>query len=248
MGSFDSEKLDFAALQLNPRLGDPLWDLTYMCECLKVWTAYAGERAAKNDSEKRWEWLDDSGLLVDSGATLSAVRSTDNVCTPTNHTTVTIGVSGEPITEPFSEQTSVAISGSEIQHSFLISPGTPLSLMGRDFLCKLNASIHCTPDGLFLTIPDDKAFQAVQCLQSANDIRYCWTLGNFNMVDFFTVNNIQNIAKSFPSCASLVSAMRPVLECCCVAAVNPPDDYQTAASGSLSTDQLICDNFLSCWS
>lgn len=62
---------------------------------------------------------------------------------------------------------------------------------------------------------------------------------------FLTVSNIQTVAKSYISCASLVSAMRPVLQCCCVAAVNPPDDYQIAVSGSLQqTDQLISEDFL----
>lgn len=41
--------------------------------------------------------------------------------------------------------------------------------MGQDLLCKLNAIIHLTPDGLFLTIHDDKALWVFPFLQSTND-------------------------------------------------------------------------------
>ena len=155
------------------------------------------------------------------------------MCTPTRNVFTTAGVSGTPMTKPLSEQTNVSVAGSDVQQSFLISEGTPLSLMGRDLLCKLHASIHCTPDGLFLTMPNNKALQAVQCLQSANDFRYCWTVTGFNLAETFTIANIQSIAKTSPACASLLSAMRPLLCFCCVAAILLQQQ-----------DQLVCEDFL----
>ena len=100
--------------------------------------------------------------MIDSGATLSAVHTKEKVCEATNNFVTTMGVSGIPMSEPVSEKTNISIEGSHVQHSFIISDGSPINLMGRDLLCKLQATIHCTPDGLFLTIPDSKVYQAVQ--------------------------------------------------------------------------------------
>lgn len=72
-----------------------------------------------------------------------------------------MGVSGRPLVEPLSDQT-----GSDVQHAMLISERSPVNLSGRDLLRRQHASIYCTPAGLFLTVPDNKAFQAVQYLKS----------------------------------------------------------------------------------
>lgn len=111
-----------------------------------------------------------------------------------------------------SRKSNVTVEGSDIQHSFIISAKSPINLMERDLLCKLDATIQCTPDELFLTIPDDRTVQAVQFLQSTADCLYCWTLSDFQMLKN-TVPNIQNIAKISPACAPLMSAMRPILHC-----------------------------------
>merc|ERR1712035_157817 len=111
--------------------------------------------------------------------------------------------------------------------------------MGRDMLCKLHATIQCTPDGLFLSIPDDRAVQAVQFLRTVNDCLYYWTLPDFNMLNTFTVADIQQVAKSSPACATLMSAMRPVLQCQCTAAHNPSSEYKQRADAFLNTNQRL---------
>ena len=117
--------------------------------------------------------------------------------------------------------------------------------MGGDLLCKLHASIHCTPDGLYLTIPEDKAVQAMQFLQSTVDQLYCWTLSNFQMRDTFTVSNIQKIAKISPICATLMSAMRPLLRCECTAAFNPSQELIRLAGIHLDKkEKLECEQIL----
>lgn len=103
-------------------------------------------------------------LMVDSRAPISAAYSSSSVYTPTSQVSTTVGVSGTPLVEPLCDQT-----GSDVQHAMLISERSPVSLSGRDLLRREHASIHCTPAGLFLTIPDNKAFQAVQYLKSLID-------------------------------------------------------------------------------
>ena len=119
-------------------------------------------------------------------------------------------------------------------HSFLISDKSPINLMGRDLLCTLHATIQCTPDGLFLTLPDEKAALAFQFLQSTEDTLYCWELIGFNMLPSFTVSDIQKIAKISPACATLMSTMRPLLHCHCTAAFNPSEQYKQLVSRFLN--------------
>ena len=52
-----------------------------------------------------------------------------------------------PISEgPFTE----SMLSFTTSHSFLLSDTTPVNLLGRDLLCKLNCTIYCSPDGIFL--------------------------------------------------------------------------------------------------
>ncbi|XP_027139064.1 uncharacterized protein LOC113746658 [Larimichthys crocea] len=184
-------------------------------------------------------------ILVDSGATISTVKTAEHVCTPTSNFITTVGVSGVPIAEPLSQRTKITVEGSEVMHSFLISDKSPINLMGRDLLCKLHATIQCTPDGLFLTLPDEKAALAFQFLQSTEDSLYCWELIGFNMLPSFTVSDIQKIAKSSPTCATLMSTMRPLLHCHCTAAFNPSEQYKQLVSRFLNKQEgLECEQCL----
>lgn len=94
------------------------------------------------------------------------------------------------------------MAGSAVQHAFLISERTPVSLLKRDLLCKLHASIHCTPDGLFLAAPESKVLQAAQYLQFTNGFQFCWTFPGFNRAETFAMVNLQSIIKPSLPCAS----------------------------------------------
>lgn len=69
-----------------------------------------------------------------------------------------VGVRGIPMSLSVSEPTLVSIgpftnedmSNFTTSHSFLLSDSTPVNLLGRDLLCKLNCTIYCKPDGIFL--------------------------------------------------------------------------------------------------
>ena len=100
-------------------------------------------------------------------------------------------------------------------------------------------------DGLYLTIPEDNAVQAMQFLQSTVDQLYCWTLPNFQMRDTFTVSNFQKIAKISPTCATLMSAMRSLLRCECTAAFNPSQELIQLAGIHLDKkEKLECEQIL----
>ena len=99
---------------------------------------------------------------------------------------------------------------------------------------------HSDEAELIVTLPDEKAAQAFQFLQSTVDCLYCWTLPDFNMV-----SNIQKIAKTSPACATLMSAMRPLLHCHCTAAFNPSEQYKQLANVLLNTQEgLECEQCL----
>ena len=82
-----------------------------------------------------------------------------------------------------------------MEQKFLIFPSSPVNLMGRDMLCKLNAVIFCTPDGLFMQIPDDKLIQASQLLTHTEVTTvYLWRmLGKPSVTTY--ICNIENIQR-----------------------------------------------------
>lgn len=43
------------------------------------------------------------------------------------------------------------------EHSFLLSPCSPVNLMGRDLLCKLGANLLCREEGIFVDLPPYQA-------------------------------------------------------------------------------------------
>ena len=105
-------------------------------------------------------------ILVDSGATISIVKASEHVCTPMSNFVTIVEVSGILSAEQLSHKTEINVEGTNMNHSFLISDKSPINLKGRDLLCKLHATIQCTPVGLSLTLPDDRVAQAFQFLQS----------------------------------------------------------------------------------
>lgn len=48
-------------------------------------------------------------ILVDSGATISMVKATEHVCTPTPNFVTTVGVSGVPIAQPLSQRAKITV-------------------------------------------------------------------------------------------------------------------------------------------
>ena len=68
--------------------------------------------------------------LIDSGATTSAVKANEQVCTPTYTFVTTVGVAVIPMAEPMSKNSTLTIERSDVQHSLRISDKTPINLKG----------------------------------------------------------------------------------------------------------------------
>ena len=50
----------------------------------------------------------------------------------------------------------MSIGPLKVEYSFLLMPGSPINLLGRYLLCKLRATITCSPDGsMSLELPEE---------------------------------------------------------------------------------------------
>ena len=65
----------------------------------------------------------------------------------------TQGFSGKMQTLKFTEPLDLAIDSQRVVMPLLYSESCPVNLLGRDILCKLNADIKCTPDGVLVDFP-----------------------------------------------------------------------------------------------
>uniref|UniRef100_A0A3Q1C827 ribonuclease H n=1 Tax=Amphiprion ocellaris TaxID=80972 RepID=A0A3Q1C827_AMPOC len=80
-------------------------------------------------------------FLVDTGATITCLKKNDLNCAISKNSVVSIGISGVPQKEPLSIPLQVDLDNITLQHSFVVSNKTPISLLGRDLLSKMNATI-----------------------------------------------------------------------------------------------------------
>ncbi|XP_065806841.1 uncharacterized protein [Labrus bergylta] len=96
-------------------------------------------------------------MLVDTGATVSTLTPSDaaaaNVA-PTTETLSTIGVAGITQQNYVSQPAAVSFQGQNLEHSFLLmGDNSPVSLMGRDLLGKLKATLVCHANSVELQLP-----------------------------------------------------------------------------------------------
>lgn len=93
-------------------------------------------------------------FLIDSGATLSAVRN--KLGPGSGETVTTIAVNGMMMHEELSEPLPVSVDDFTMTHQFLLSPDAPINLLGRDLLCKLHATLYFSQNGIYLQVPEDR--------------------------------------------------------------------------------------------
>ena len=84
--------------------------------------------------------------LVDTGASKSLINTPSLKSSGIGENV--IGISGKPTRVCKSEPVRVRLGPVKCTHDFLMMPGSPACLLGRDLLGKLGASIVCTPEGL----------------------------------------------------------------------------------------------------
>ncbi|CAM4526658.1 unnamed protein product [Lepidochelys kempii] len=90
-------------------------------------------------------------MLIDTGADRSTLQ--DPTLPTTSATVKAIGVGGTVCALPLTAEQTVQLGPLSEDHSFLIATSCPANLLGRDLLCKLRATITCSPEGLYLSIP-----------------------------------------------------------------------------------------------
>lgn len=61
------------------------------------------------------------------------------------------------LTNPLTEPVPVRIGDFVDKHQFVVCESSPVCLLGRDLLCKLNCTIFCSPKGIELLTNDNDA-------------------------------------------------------------------------------------------
>uniref|UniRef100_UPI0010A0C0C6 uncharacterized protein LOC114590397 n=1 Tax=Podarcis muralis TaxID=64176 RepID=UPI0010A0C0C6 len=102
--------------------------------------------------------------LLDTGATYSTL--TGSHLTPGEETRTVMGLDGIPRNCPLSKPANVSVGPLSVNHTFLLT-SSPVNLLGRDLLCKLNATIQCGQEGIYLHMPDESIFNFQGVLQEA---------------------------------------------------------------------------------
>ncbi|KAJ1189210.1 hypothetical protein NDU88_005960 [Pleurodeles waltl] len=88
-------------------------------------------------------------FLVDIGATRSTVRSAEVPKLPLSGRTIrVVGVANQYLTNPITDPVQVAIRNFQGLHKFVVCDSSPVSLLGRDLLCKTKCSITCSNYGI----------------------------------------------------------------------------------------------------
>ncbi|KAJ1176374.1 hypothetical protein NDU88_001656 [Pleurodeles waltl] len=95
-------------------------------------------------------------FLVDTGATRSTVRSIEVPNLPLSGRTVrVVGVANRYLTNPITDPVQVRIGNYQESHKFVVCDSSPISLLGRDLLCKLGCSIMCSNNGIKIQTNSD---------------------------------------------------------------------------------------------
>ncbi len=90
-------------------------------------------------------------FLSDSGASRSYVRPCDLPCQPSliDKTNESISASGHTSVERFTVPLNCETEGGRVlNHAFVYSPKCPVSILGRDLLCKLNLMLVLNSSGV----------------------------------------------------------------------------------------------------
>ncbi|KAJ1141256.1 hypothetical protein NDU88_007590 [Pleurodeles waltl] len=88
-------------------------------------------------------------FLVDTGATRSTVRSAEVPKLPLSGRTIkVVGVANQLLTNPITVPVQVEIGTFQGLHRFVVCDSSPMSLLGKDLLCKTRCSITCSNEGI----------------------------------------------------------------------------------------------------
>lgn len=100
-------------------------------------------------------------LLADSGAVFSCLQPKDASHLPlSGHYVRTIGFAGLSQLTPVTHPVHIEFEDQSTDIPVLVSPNTPVGLLGRDALCNMNCVITCTPQGCEVHTAKRQFFQA----------------------------------------------------------------------------------------
>lgn len=101
-------------------------------------------------------------LMADSGAAFTCIRPEDATHLPMSDQLIrTVGFEGIKQLVPLTKPVELCYKNQKAVIPVLVSAHTPIALLGRDALCRLNCVIKCTPDGCQVDMPSDAASQLV---------------------------------------------------------------------------------------
>ena len=113
-----------------------------------------------------------TSMLVDTGACYTCVNSEDATHLPMSDKFIeTIGFSGTKQVIQMTAPVKLKIKDKEIKIPILVSSQTPINLLGRDALCKLNIKIWCSPLGMYV---DREALQPQMPIQQSEKAKVYW--------------------------------------------------------------------------
>ena len=96
-------------------------------------------------------------FLLDSGATHSVLNKYQGTLTPDG--VPVIGATGNKCFQYFTPPQKCSIGNRELCHRFLVMPDCPISLLGRDLLCKLQAQISFDQTKIEIHLPAETAWR-----------------------------------------------------------------------------------------
>ena len=95
-------------------------------------------------------------LMPDSGACFTVVQPKDATHLPmSGHYIRTIGFCGSKQLIPTTQPVTLQLQSQTAVLPILVSDKTPIGLLGRDALTRLNCTIKCTPEGCILEVPEE---------------------------------------------------------------------------------------------
>ena len=101
-------------------------------------------------------------VMVDSGAAFTCIRPEDAIHLPMSGQLIrTIGFEGVKQLIPLTEPIELSYKNLKITIPILVSEQTPIALLGRDALCRLECTIKCTPGGCLVEVPNDISHQSL---------------------------------------------------------------------------------------
>ncbi|CAM4710886.1 unnamed protein product [Lepidochelys kempii] len=103
-------------------------------------------------------------MLIDTGADRSTLQDPN---LPTTSAIVK-AIGGSVCALPLTAEQTAQLGPLSEDHSFLIATSCPANLSGRDLLCKLRATITCSPEGLYISVPTSVPEATVMALLATN--------------------------------------------------------------------------------